>query len=70
MRLHESKLICVLCTAVCMATKKNMKHKELPVSVELGIIKKVVLNHTEVGNELSIPISTLNNIMAGKRNIL
>jgi hypothetical protein len=53
-----------------MATKKNMKHKELPVSVELGIIKKVVLNHTEVGNELSIPISTLNNIMAGKRNIL
>jgi hypothetical protein len=28
------------------------------------------MTHTEVGNELSIPISALNNIMVGKRNIL
>jgi hypothetical protein len=56
-----------------VATKTNMNHKELSVSVELEIIKKVVLNnvrhtHTQVGNELSIPVSMLN-IMVGKRNI-
>jgi hypothetical protein len=34
-RLHESKLTCVLCTAVCKATKTNATVKALSVSDKL-----------------------------------
>jgi plasmid maintenance system antidote protein VapI len=56
-----------------MARKTNMKHKALSVSEKLGIIKKVVTQphvmHTEFAEQLSIPVSILNNIMANKKNI-
>jgi hypothetical protein len=55
-----------------MATKTNMKHKAFSVSEKLGFIKKVDAQphvmHTKFVEQLSIPVSILNN-MASKKNI-
>jgi plasmid maintenance system antidote protein VapI len=56
-----------------MATKSKTEHKALSVSEKMEIIKKVdaepQVTHTKVVKELNIPLATLNNIMANKKNI-
>jgi transposase len=55
-------------------TKTNIKCKVLSVSEKLEIIKKVDtqlhVTCTKVAEQFSIPASTLNNIIANKKNIL
>jgi hypothetical protein len=40
-KIHESKLACLLYTAVSMSTKTNIKHKELPVFEKMEFIKNM-----------------------------
>jgi hypothetical protein len=52
-----------------MATKTNRKHKALSVSNKLEIIKvdaQPHVMHTKVGEQLSIPVSTLSNTVTWK----
>jgi hypothetical protein len=62
-----------LLIAVCIATKIDIKHSALPVSEKLEIIKKVYAQshvmHAKVAEQLSIPVSVVNNIMVIKKNI-
>jgi hypothetical protein len=54
--------------------KTSIKHKALPVSEKLKITKKADAQPrvmcTKVTEQLSIPMSTPNNIIANKRNLL
>jgi hypothetical protein len=67
MKLHEINLTRVLCTVVHMATKINIKCKALSVSEKLEIIKKAdaqpYVMYTKAAEQLSITVSTLNNIV-------
>jgi hypothetical protein len=57
-----------------MAAKTNIKCKALSVSEKLEVIKKVDaqphVTCTKVAEQLTIPASVLNSIMAKKKNIL
>jgi hypothetical protein len=59
----------------CIARKTHIKHNALSVSEKLGIIKMVGAQphvmHTNVAEQLSIPVSTLNNNnMVNEKNTL
>jgi hypothetical protein len=61
-KFHESKVSCILHTAVCIATKTNIKLEMLSVSKKLEIIKKVDaqphVTCKKVAEQLSIPMAT------------
>jgi hypothetical protein len=61
-------------TAICMVTKTNIKCMALSVPEKLEIIKKVesqsYVMQKKIMEQLRIPVSVLDNIMANKKNIL